>query len=121
MRPRSLKRPRPVLFDNVRIPMSDAEAPRAQVVWLWLDHPRFGCGRRQYIAQCGRKWVQLTLVATGEGAQISIAEFEQAARFTWQGKKPTSPEKARRRLRANAKVFGEETNRTKDALEALVA
>jgi hypothetical protein len=88
---------------------------RAEVVWLWLDHAKFGCGRRQFAATRGRKWVHLILIGTGEHATISIADFERGKVTT----QPINTDKARRRLRRNAKEFGNETNFVKDALDAL--
>lgn len=89
-----------------------------EVANLWLDHDKFGCGWRDYVAMPGRKWVRLVLVATGESARIPISEYERAKR----GSKPWPRSSVARRLRRNAKTFGnDKAAAVKDALAGLRA
>ena len=95
---------------------------RAEILWLWLDHVKFGCGWRHYVAVPGRKWVYLTLIATGEHTKIAMAEFEKAKRVTLSAKlrvNSANPAKVAKRLRRNAKTYGIESAAVKDALKAL--
>lgn len=75
---------------------------------LYLDHEKFGCGIRDYVAMPGRKWVRVIELATGESAQISQADFLGAVRGFRNRRHATELKTARvaRRLRRNAKTFG---------------
>lgn len=93
----------------------EAAPARAQVVWLWIDHPKCGCGSRRWVAIEGRKWVQLVMTATGEHIRIGLEEFR---RF----KRPDLTADHRRiatRLKRNAATFGNETVAVKEAIAAL--
>lgn len=88
----------------------------AQIVQLYLDHERFGCGWRNYVAIEGRKWVRVVLIATGESARISIADYRKAYVAT----KPWSAASIRKRLRRNARTYGNDKSpAVKEALALL--
>lgn len=101
--------------------MSDA-GEKAQCLELWLDHEQFGCGTRDFVALLGRKWVRVVEVATGESAKISMTEFLAAVRGPSRKRNPRElkPARVAKRLRRNAKTYGNEaTASVKRALAAL--
>lgn len=91
------------------------EGQTVECVWLWLDTERFGCGRRQFIATRGRKWVHVVLISTGETGKLTFDDYARAK----QPGPAINPTRARKRLRRNAATFGTETIAVKEALEAL--
>ena len=95
------------------------EEGQTELVWLWLDTEKFGCGRRLFHATIARKWCHLVLVATGETGKLPVAEYERTKMQTYQGAKPIKQDKARKLLRRNAAAFGTDTIAVKEALEAL--
>jgi hypothetical protein len=91
---------------------------------LYLDHEKFGCGARDYVAMQGRKWVRVVELATGNSAKISTAEFLSAVRGPKHHRHAAELRTARvcRRLRKNAKVYGnDQSPHVKAALKALRA
>lgn len=88
------------------------------VVRLWLDHPQVGCGWRQYVvAQLGRKWVRLVVLATGQSIRI--------ARSAYDGAKPqpipkVSARRTASRLRRNAQTHGYEKSASVKAALAVL-
>jgi hypothetical protein len=94
------------------------EVMQANVVCLYLDSAKFGCGWRDYVAVIGRKWVRLVLVATGESGKITITEYNAAMASNRPG--AYKPKYVAKRLRKNAKRFGNnESAAVKEALSCL--
>ena len=83
-----------------------------------MDHPKVGCGWRRWVAIERRKWVSLVLVSTGEHIRMSRGEFTQMKR---KHVCPIKPSRTLRRLRQNAKTFGNESAAVKEAIAALRA
>jgi DNA-binding HxlR family transcriptional regulator len=91
--------------------MADVQALR-----LWIDHAKFGCGQREFIAVVGRKWVTLIAVGSAAHARITKADFEAAA----QRGSPIARRTIKRQLKRNALVFGHaDGGVVKDALRRL--
>ncbi len=75
----------------------------AQIVCLWLDHEKFGCGWRDYIALEGRKRARLIMLSTGESAKLSMEKYMRALKYARPVARQTQ---AARRLRREAKLYG---------------
>lgn len=88
----------------------------ALTIRAWIDHPRIGCGFREFVvAKIGPKWVHLITAATGEHIEITRSEYDSL--------KPTElryrPGRLASRLRRNAEAFGQDTLLLKGALADL--
>lgn len=84
-------------------------------VRLYLDHPRVGCGWRQYLVlTVGPKWARVINIESAETIKIPAAELRHAKDM------PLKPARAARLLRTVAKTYGRDTlNATREALAEL--
>ncbi len=85
-----------------------------QYIRLYVDHPRIGCGFRDWlVTSTGPKWAHLVSCDTAEIIKVPVTDLKFAKPL------PVKPARRIKRLRAVAKTYGIETQAFKDVVRQL--